>query len=194
MVMKAAVPERHRQSAAGVAMQVRTEPYDPAWPVMFAAEKDRLERLAGRWLITPVEHIGSTSVPGLAAKPLIDMIAGVVDLRTARAAIGPLAGYGYVHSSHRPDALWFYKPISGASEGHTHHLHLTEPGSDLWRERLAFRDSLRSDPRLADQYQQLKQELSRRFPNDGVSYAAGKREFVAMVLARSGIRLRPQPR
>ena len=174
-------------------MRVRVEPYDPAWPVMFAAEKDRLERLLRCWLITPVEHIGSTSVPGLAAKPLIDMIAGVADLPAAREAIGPLAGHGYVHAEHRPGALWFYRPSSGEPEGHTHHLHLTEPGSDLWRERLAFRDSLRSDPALVAKYQQLKQDLSQQFPDDGLSYSAGKREFVAMVLARSGIRLSARP-
>ena len=170
-------------------MSVRNEPYNPQWPVMFAAERSRLELLLGSWLVTPVEHIGSTSVPGLAAKPLIDMIAGVADLRAAHAAIDPLAGAGYVHADHRPGALWFYRPVPGEPEAHTHHLHLTEPGSALWRERLTFRDRLRSDPRLAAEYQQLKQDLSQRFPTDGTAYAAGKRNFVARVLARSGITL-----
>jgi GrpB-like predicted nucleotidyltransferase (UPF0157 family) len=170
-------------------MGVHIEPYDPMWPVMFAAEQDSLQRLLRPWLTTPVEHIGSTSVPGLAAKPLIDMIAGVADLDAAREAIGPLIGDGYVHAEHRPRALWFYKSTPGDSQAHTHHLHLTEPGSDLWRERLAFRDTLRSDPQLTAEYQRLKRDLARRFRNDGVSYATGKREFVAMVLARSGIPL-----
>lgn len=172
-------------------MEVRIEPYDSRWPAMFAAERARLEPLLQAWLVTPVEHIGSTSVPGLAAKPLIDMIAGIAELRAARAAIGPLARHGYTHADHRPGALWFYRIDPGDSGGHTHHLHLTEPGSDLWRERLAFRDWLRSDPGLAAEYQQLKRDLSQRFPDDGPSYAAGKREFVARVLARSGIALRP---
>ena len=69
----------------------------------------------------------------------------------------------------------------------------TEPGSDLWRERLAFRDRLRCDPDLAAEYQQLKHNLSRRFPADGAAYAAGKRDFVARVLARSGIFLTGRP-
>jgi GrpB-like predicted nucleotidyltransferase (UPF0157 family) len=171
-------------------MRVHIEAYDPMWPVMFAAEQDRLQSLLRPWLTTPIEHIGSTSIPGLAAKPLIDMIAGVADLDAARAAIDPLAGHGYFHAEHRPRALWFYKSAPGDSLSHTHHLHLTGPGSDLWRERLAFRDALRSDPQLTAEYQQLKQDLARRFPNDGVSYVTGKQEFVAMVLARSGISLR----
>jgi GrpB-like predicted nucleotidyltransferase (UPF0157 family) len=125
-------------------MRVQIEPYDPRWPILFAAEQSRLESLLEPWLVTPVEHIGSTSVPGLAAKPLIDMIAGIADLQAARATIDPLADLGYEHGDHRPEALWFYRLAPGRPEEHTHHLHLTERGSALWRERLAFRDWLRT--------------------------------------------------
>jgi GrpB-like predicted nucleotidyltransferase (UPF0157 family) len=170
-------------------MRVHIEPYDPMWPVIFAAEQESLQRLLRPWLTTPVEHMGSTSIPGLAAKPLIDMIAGVADLDAASGAIGPLTSHGYSHAEHRPRALWFDKSTPGDPQAHTYHLHLTEPGSDLWRERLAFRDTLRSEPSLAAEYQHLKDDLAWRFPNDGASYVAGKREFVAMVLARSGISL-----
>ena len=164
--------------------------YDPEWPAMFAAEQAVLEDLLGPWLAGPVEHIGSTSVPGLAAKPIIDMLAGVTRLDEARDAIGSLAQLGYVHAEHRPRALWFYKLTGDEPRVHSHHLHLTEPGSDLWRERLAFRDTLRCDPALRAEYQQLKYDLARCSPGDVEPYSAvAKRPFVAAVLARSGISL-----
>ena len=164
--------------------------YDPMWLVMFADERAALEDLLRPWLVSSVEHIGSTSVPGLAAKPVIDMLAGVASLDEARDAIGPLVRRGYVYTEHRPCALYFYKLGRGSPGGHTHHLHLTEPGSDLWRERLAFRDTLRSDPALLAEYQQLKYDLIQRSPGGTEPYtAADKRAFVAAVLARSGISL-----
>ena len=89
------------------------------------------------------------------------MVAGVRDLGQARPAIAVLSTLGYVHAPHRPRTLWFYKPPGTGAAQHTHHLHLTEPGSDLWPERLAFRDSLRADPALASQYQDLKRRLAR---------------------------------
>ncbi len=91
----------------------------------------------------------STAVAGLAAKPVIDMIAGVARLQDAGAALEPLAALGCVYGEHRPDALWLRKPGGNWWEA-THSLHLTEPGSDLWRERLAFRDALRADEALTD--------------------------------------------
>jgi GrpB-like predicted nucleotidyltransferase (UPF0157 family) len=87
-------------------------------------------------------------------------------------------------------ALWFYKPAPAAPDERTCHLHLTEPGSDLWRERQAFHDALRADPQLARQYHELKRQLGRSAV--GLSdYTAGKRSFVASVLANAGIELPP---
>jgi GrpB-like predicted nucleotidyltransferase (UPF0157 family) len=87
--------------------------YDPAWPEQFRAEASRLTELLDPWLATPVEHIGSTSVPGLAAKPVLDMMAGVRDLHSAEAAIPVLTSHGYVHARHRPATLWFHKARTG---------------------------------------------------------------------------------
>ena len=130
------------------------------------------------WLDGGIHHIGSTSVPGLAAKPIIDMIAGVRDLDEARAAFPPLAELGYVHHPHRPEAHAFNAP--------GRHLHLTEPQSDLWRERLAFRDALRASAPLRDEYAAWKAEHAAA---DG--YTADKRPLVLRVLANTGIDLRP---
>jgi GrpB-like predicted nucleotidyltransferase (UPF0157 family) len=164
--------------------------YDPSWPDLFAAERADLEQALVPWLSGGIHHVGSTAIPGLSAKPILDLIAGVCDLGEARAAIAVLRLLGYVHAPHRPRALWFYKPPATGAAQHTHHLHLTEPGSDLWRERLAFRDALRADPALAAQYQDLKRRLAQS-TSDVATYTVGKRPFVAAVLARAGIPMRP---
>jgi GrpB-like predicted nucleotidyltransferase (UPF0157 family) len=117
------------------------------------------------------------------------MIAGVHSLDDAQAAIAPLNALGYVDAEHRPRALWFYRPADGER---THHLHLTEPGSDIWLERLAFRDALRADPRLVDEYRALKQQLATDHPDDLRAYTDGKRAFVASVLANAGVVLPPR--
>lgn len=168
-------------------------PYDPDWAVRFEQERVRLERLLAPWLSEGVHHIGSTAVPGLAAKPILDMMAGVTDLAAARPAVAVLQGHGWVHAPHRPEAYWFYRPPNSLGHEHTHHFHLTQPGSALWRERLAFRDALRADPALREEYQVLKQHLARRHGDDGTAYSADKRAFVARVLARAGIALTPRP-
>jgi GrpB-like predicted nucleotidyltransferase (UPF0157 family) len=164
--------------------RVRVVPYDPSWPGLFEQERKRLERVLTPWLEGGVHHIGSTAVPGLAAKPSLDLLAGVRDLEEARAAVQPLCAEGYEHAFHRADALWFRK--AGAA------LHLTEPGSPLWRERLAFRDALRADPALAAEYEALKLRLAEEHPHDASAYTGGHRAFVARVLAAAGIELAPK--
>ena len=152
--------------------------YDQAWPRLFEAERARLESALAQWLTTGVHHIGSTAVPGLAAKPTIDMLAGIGDLAEARAAFEPLEGLGYRHRDHRPEAHLFVRSGFG--------VHLTEPGSDLWRERLAFRDALRSDPALVAEYAEWKR---RHAGPEG--YSADKRPLVMRVLSDAGIGLKP---
>jgi GrpB-like predicted nucleotidyltransferase (UPF0157 family) len=138
------------------------------------------------WLGGGVHHVGSTAVHGLAAKPIVDMIAGVRDLDEARAAHEPLEADGYFSTPHRPGIAHHFD--KGSSDGRFG-LHLTEPGSDLWRERLAFRDALRADPALAAEYEALKLRLAAEHPDDVAAYTAGKRELVARVLADAGLGL-----
>lgn len=171
---------------------IEVRPYDEQWPVAFAAERALLEQALRPWLAGGVEHIGSTSVPGLAAKPILDLMAGIADLEQARAAVPALAARDYEAGSHRPhEALWFGKPAGTTQlSGRTHNLHLTQVGSDLWRERLAFRDALRADPDLRDEYAALKLRIAGR-TDDVAEYTAQKRALVARVLARAGIPLVP---
>jgi GrpB-like predicted nucleotidyltransferase (UPF0157 family) len=139
-----------------------------------------LESVLAPWLEGGIHHIGATSVPGLAAKPFIDVMAGVRDFDEARAAYEPLLAEGWEHTPHRPGIAHHF---SKADYG----LHLTEPGSDLWNERLAFRDALRADPELVAEYAALKLRLAEQHPDDIASYTNGKREFVGRVLAGAGL-------
>jgi GrpB-like predicted nucleotidyltransferase (UPF0157 family) len=162
-------------------------PYDPEWPDRFETERALLETVLAPWLAEGIHHIGATSIPGLAAKPIIDMIAGVRDLAEARAAYDRLREQSYVHTPHRPGiAHHFSKPSPRLSEL-THGLHLTQPGSDLWRERFAFRDALRDDPALVAEYSALKLRLAQEHGDDVAAYTAGKRDFVGRVLASAGL-------
>jgi GrpB-like predicted nucleotidyltransferase (UPF0157 family) len=166
-------------------------PYDSEWLRLFEAERAVLERVLAPWLDGEIHHIGSTAVPRLAAKPIIDMVAGVHDLEASRAAFEPLREFSYRYHEHRPEAHAFCKPDSASNWwDQTHHLHLTERSSDLLRERLAFRDALRADPALAAEYQEwkLSHAVTTAQPN---AYTSGKRAFVARVLADKGIELKP---
>jgi GrpB-like predicted nucleotidyltransferase (UPF0157 family) len=117
------------------------------------------------------------------------MIAGVGDLDAARSAVEPLSRLDYHYRPHRPEALLFDKPHGGSWRGQTHHLHLTEPGSALWRERLAFRDALRADASLVSEYAEWKRAHSAGGDDD--PYSASKTPFVTRVLASQGIALAP---
>jgi GrpB-like predicted nucleotidyltransferase (UPF0157 family) len=160
--------------------------YDPRWPALFEAEREALSAVLGDLLTGEPEHIGSTSVFGMPAKPIIDMLAGVRDLEAGDRAEPLLAGLGYRRQVHRVDAVLFNRSAGGVQ---THSLQLTVPGSDLWRERLAFRDALRADPALISEYAELKQRLLDE-AGGRVYSAAGKRTFVRRVLAGAGVDLK----
>ena len=167
-------------------MAIVVAPYDPDWARRFEEERARLEPVLEPWLEGGVHHVGSTAVVGLAAKPILDLMAGVRDLEESRAAFAPLGALGYEADPHRPGIAHHF--VKRSSDGATTHgLHLTEPESDLWRERLAFRDALRADPALAAEYEGLKRRLAGEHAEDAHAYVTGKRAFVADVLARFGL-------
>jgi GrpB-like predicted nucleotidyltransferase (UPF0157 family) len=157
--------------------------YDPAWPAAFESERGHLAKVLGEWLTGPIEHIGSTAVPGLRAKPVLDIMAGVESLTVSLPAIQAVARLDYVHFPYRAEVMhWFCKP----SPAHrTHHLHLVPFGSPLWNERLQFRNALRSDPALAAEYAGLKTLLADRHRDDREAYTEAKSAFIARVLARA---------
>jgi len=155
--------------------------YQSGWPALFSAEATTLSAVLSPWLVGPIEHIGSTAVPGLLAKPIIDMMAPVRSLTEARGAIEAAAGAGWVYFPYKADVMhWFCKP----SPAHrTHHLHIVPIDSQLWHDRLAFRDALRSQPETAAAYAHLKLSLAQKYSQDREAYTEAKTSFVAQVIA-----------
>ncbi|MEJ6004901.1 GrpB family protein [Paucibacter sp. AS339] len=165
---------------------VKVVPYSAEWPALFEAEKQLLQTALSPWMAGEIQHIGSTAVIGLAAKPVIDIMAPVASLRESEAAIGAACRVGYVHHPYRAEVMhWFCKP---SPKVRTHHLHLVPFGSQLWLERLAFRDALRASQELADEYAQLKLRLATQFAHDREAYTQAKTPFVQRVLALVGSR------
>ena len=167
---------------------VAVVPYDPLWPELFRLEKEHLLSCLPADLVRRVEHFGSTAVPGLAAKPVIDMLVEVADLDRTKVEIVPVLeaeGYDYFwRPTHGEDGApfyaWFIKrdPASGAR---THHIHMVEGGFVEHWDRLLFRDYLLAHPEVAGEYQELKLRLATAYPNDRVAYTEGKTEFVVRV-------------
>ena len=163
--------------------RIELSPYDPQWAIQFQQERRWLEAALRPWLVGAVEHIGSTSVPGLAAKPVIDMLAPVRSLAGSADAVETVTALGYRHGVHRPsEAHYFTKPDTDSWWERTHHLHLTEPTSLLWRRRVAFRDDLRVRPDHRARYEQLKRDLAAAHGTDIAAYALEKDDFVNEVL------------
>jgi GrpB-like predicted nucleotidyltransferase (UPF0157 family) len=159
---------------------VRIEPYDPSWPARFEEERAALADVLGDRAVGGVHHVGSTAVPGLDAKPVIDILVGVTDLASSRACIEPLAALGYLYAPYRTSEMhWFCKPEPARR---THHLHLVPTGSRRFREELAFRDHLRAHPEVAGEYGALKHRLAVRFEFDREAYTDAKEEFIRAVL------------
>jgi GrpB-like predicted nucleotidyltransferase (UPF0157 family) len=151
-------------------------PYDPGWVKRFESERVALEGAIGEWVVGGVHHVGSTAVPGLEAKPIVDVLAGVRDLEESRECFEPLAQLGYVYAPYLPDEMhWFCKPDPSHR---THHLHLVPVGSPRYHDELAFRDRLRRDPELAAEYAALKRGLANRFANDREAYTDAKADFI----------------
>lgn len=159
---------------------IRIVTYDPGWPSRFERERELLEAAIGAWLTGGVHHVGSTAVPGLDAKPVIDILAGVESLEAARPAFGPLASFEYAYAPYLADEMhWFCKP---GPERRTHHLHLVPTGSSRFRDELAFRDALRNDAKLAAEYAALKHRLAARFSDDRDAYTEAKGDFIESAL------------
>lgn len=153
---------------------------------MFDQERARLQHVLGSLAIA-IEHVGSTAVPGLAAKPIIDMLVGVPSLAEARLhCIEPVEALGYrylpEYEEWLPDELFFRKGIPGPW---THHVHMMELSSPRWDEFIPIRDYLRSHPEVADAYGNLKRALALVFEDDIVGFRNGKAPFVEKVMEKA---------
>lgn len=162
---------------------IRLSAYDQSWPARFEEERVALEDGIGEWIVGGIHHVGSTAVPGLEAKPVIDILVGVRSLDESRACFEPLARLDYMYAPYLSEEMhWFCKPHPSRR---THHLHLVPVGSKRYADELAFRDRLREEPEIAAEYLTLKRDLARRFANDREAYTEAKSDFVNRVLSRA---------
>ena len=158
--------------------------YDHCWRARFIEEREQIVRvLSGQDV--DVEHIGSTAIPGMAAKPIIDIMVLIDDIAASTPCIEQLKTLEYDYYPYGedvfPERRWLCKP--GQAE-RTHHLHLVERKSPFHRDHILFRDYLRTYADVARQYESLKQQLARRHPNDRDRYTDGKSDFVASILSK----------
>lgn len=150
--------------------------YDPAWAARFAAERARIEAAAGA-LVLVIEHVGSTAVPGLAAKPIVEILGACASLADAERAAPALERDDWVYRGDGtiPDRRYLVKHVDGVR---MFHLHLCVLGGEFWQRHLAFRDMLRARPELAAVYAALKHELAARHRDDRVAYTDAKTAFI----------------
>ena len=160
--------------------------YDPSWPALFAEERNLILQAVGQ-CIEEVEHVGSTAIPGLDAKPVIDLIVGLEDMAYADSCIEPLTnlGYSYWAEGAQLHHHLFVRFVDPAMSARTHNLHLVEAGGQYWEERLFFRDYLRKHPETATEYAELKHRLATRHRDDREAYTEAKADFVSEVVRRA---------
>ena len=169
---------------------VAVVPYDLRWPAVFWEERQHLLSCLPKNLIRRIEHFGSTAVPGLAAKPIVDMLVEVTSLDETKRRIPPILepqGYDYFWrptwgDDTPPFYAWFIKRDSQGNR--THHIHMVEANFEHW-DRLLFRDYLVEHPQVAQEYGMLKLRLSDAHANDRVAYTKAKTEFVVQVTKKA---------
>ena len=158
-------------------------PYEEAWPSLFEEERAHIEDAVGPWM-EEIEHIGSTAVPGLAAKPVIDIMVGVRSLEDTPALVARLETIGYEYVPELEQQMPFrryFRKLTGGQR--THHIHLVERSdAAFWDRHVLFRDYLRAHPEVAERYTRLKYEVSDRFREDRVAYTDAKTDFIAEVV------------
>jgi GrpB-like predicted nucleotidyltransferase (UPF0157 family) len=166
--------------------EISIAPYDPEWPNLYESEAVSLRGKLPRSVVIKIEHFGSTAVPGLAAKPVIDVLVQVSSSEETKEQVVPILeaeGYDYFwRTDVSPAYAWFIKRDAGGRR--THHIHMVEAESKLW-ERLYFRDYLREFPEETKRYEELKQFLSEKYPNDRVAYTEGKAEYIIAITERA---------
>lgn len=168
---------------------VRLAPYTLEWHRRFEEEKALLQASIGQYVLE-IQHVGSTSIPGMTAKPIIDIAVAVESFEEATVCIGPLDALGYEYRGEYgiPRRHYFVK-----GDPRTYHLHMNEIGSRAWENQVLFRDYLIAHPQLAEEYAALKVDLAQRHPTNREAYVDEKAPFIERVLrmAREARRASP---
>ena len=166
-------------------------PYSPRWETLFQEEQGRLTMLLGQDVLD-IQHIGSTAIVGMVAKPIIDIAIAVTTFEAGAQCVDRIESLGYIYRGEHgiPRRHYFIK-----GNPRTHHLHMVEIDSDDWTDNLLFRDYLRSHPDMAEQYAALKQELAATYATDRRAYTESKAPFIQEVLHRAkgnGVQIDPR--
>jgi GrpB-like predicted nucleotidyltransferase (UPF0157 family) len=171
-------------------VEVVVVPYDARWPGLYAAARAELAEALGE--DAGIEHIGSTAVPGLAGKPIVDIMVGVPSLEDDRPLIEAVVALGYAYvaetSPPMPFRRFFQRHDPGLAPGFAragYHVHMVEQSHDFWSSHLAFRDYLRAHPDDAAAYERLKRDLAARYCTERERYTDAKGDFIASMLAKA---------
>lgn len=161
---------------------VRLVPFSSEWRRIFETEKAALEGALGT-LALDIQHVGSTSIPGMPAKPIIDIAIAIPDYDEASVCVPPLEALGYEYRGEFgiPRRHYFSK-----GDPRTFHLHMVEIKSTQWVNMLGFRDYLRQAPQAAKEYAELKRQLADRYPLDREAYLEGKADFIQRIIQAAG--------
>ena len=169
---------------SGMSDQIVISEYDPKWPAIYEEEVARILALAGD-TVTAVEHVGSTSVPGLGAKPIIDIMAAVGQIDEAMTLVEPLGALGYRYLPEYEELIPERRFFRRGRESASHHLHIVETATDFWIDHLLFRDYLRSHRETAMEYDEIKRNLAARLGDDRAAFTMAKTSFIEPVLVRA---------
>lgn len=158
-------------------------PYDEAWPARFEAAREAI-LAACNGLVKEVEHVGSTAVPGLAAKDVVDLMPMLTNFADGERCVAPMAELGFVYRGEYgiPGRHFFVKDDPATGE-RLHNVHMYQEGHDEWVAHLAFRDYLRAHDDWRDRYERLKRDLAAKYPDDVEAYAEAKTDFVKEAVA-----------
>ncbi len=167
---------------------IELTPYDIQWPIMAALEIKKLHNILPKNHIIDIQHVGSTAIPGMTAKPIIDIQIAVDSLSSIKQiAIDTLKKQDYIYWNENPDQerMFFVKGMPPFGEKRTHHIHIVEPNSKHWKGKILFRDYLISHPIAAREYAQLKQQLADQHRHDREQYTHAKTAFINSILCNT---------
>jgi GrpB-like predicted nucleotidyltransferase (UPF0157 family) len=163
-------------------------PYDTQWPEMAASEITKLQEILPAEHIIDIQHVGSTAIPGMSAKPILDIHIAVDSLSAIKqVAIDILKTQGYEYWYDNPDTerMFFVKGMPPFGEKRTHHVHIVESTSRHWQGKILFRDYLIAHSEAANEYESLKIKLAEEFANEREQYTEGKTQFVNRILEKA---------
>lgn len=160
--------------------RVELSEHDQHWSRVFERERDRVKSALGPEALA-IEHVGSTSIPGIAAKPIVDIAVAIREFEAFAPHVPTVERLGYIYRGENGIPRRHYFLLGDPRIVHLHFLEISGPN---WRQHLVFRETMRASPKLRRAYEALKRDLAARFPNDREAYTAGKHAFIMEVLEK----------